>query len=60
MRNFVVAYLLAGIGVAAYNAYTYQQGKPAFNGFTSTENAGLAVLETVFVWPFALYKAVSA
>jgi hypothetical protein len=51
----VGSYLLVGMTVAAYTVALSSEGKAHFAGFSGTVNPVAGLLETVFVWPCALY-----
>lgn len=53
------AYLGAGLLTAAYTVYLGANGRPHFTGFSAADPV-LGLLETVFVWPWALFVNVTA
>lgn len=56
MKTFLAVssvYLLCGVGVAAYSVHLSATGKAHFLG-TAGALPSVALLQTVFVWPYAL------
>lgn len=51
-------YLAMGLVTAGYSVYLGANGRPHFSGFSDT-NPVAGLLETVFVWPWALYINIS-